>query len=115
MHRDLIIFYSEDGKTTTLNLDDKWSSTILKELMNIAGGDPWKKYVAESTAAGLPAISGEAFHSEVLKPEVKRKVKDNEVLPSLKEYREKNPRIEKPAVDKSHTPTKPKPKSSSPP
>ena len=101
-----------DGKTTTLNLHDKWSSTILKELMNIAGGDPWKKYVAESTAAGLPAIFGEAFHSEDMKPEVKRQAKDKEPLPSLKEYREKNPPTEKPSADKSHTP---KPKSSSSP
>ena len=76
--------------------------------MTVAGGDPWKKYVAESTAAGLPPIVGEAFQQGILKSEVERKVKDTEVLPSLKEYRAKNP--PKPDVDKSSTPN-----SSSPP
>lgn len=103
-------FYSENGKTTTLNLHDKWSSTILKELMTIAGGDPWKKYVAESTAAGLPPVFGEAFQQGIMKSEVKREVKDTELLPSLNEFRAKNPPTEKPDVDKSLTP-----KSSSPP
>jgi hypothetical protein len=98
----LIYFsYSENGKTSTLNLENKWSSTILKELMTIAGGDPWKKHVAMSTAAGLPPVFGEAFQQGIIKAEVERKVKeDTEPLPSLKEYRAKNP----PDVDKSSTP-----------
>jgi len=91
----------ENGKTTTLNLHNKWSTTILKELMTIAGGDPWKKHVAMSTAAGLPPVFGEAFQQGIIKAEVERKVKeDTEPLPSLKEYRAKNP----PDVDKSSTP-----------
>jgi len=95
----------ENGKTTTLNLDDKWSTTILKELMTIAGGDPWKKHVAASKAAGLPPVFGEAFQQGIIKSEVEQKVKgDTEPLPSLKEYRAKNPPTEKPDVDKSSTP-----------
>lgn len=98
-------FYSENGKTTTLNLDNKWSTTILKELMTIAGGDPWKKHVAASAAAGLPLISGEAFQQGIIKSEVKRKVKEEtQPLPSLKEYRAKNPPTEKPDMAKSSTP-----------
>jgi small subunit ribosomal protein S25 len=93
-----------------LNLHNKWSSTILTELMTIAGGDPWKTYVAESTSAGLPPVIGESFQREVIKTEVERKQKDTELLPSLKEYRARNPPTDKPDVDKSSTP-----KSSSPP
>ena len=67
--------------------------------MTIAGGDPWKKHVAISTAAGLPTVLGEAFQQGVIEAEVKRKVKkDTEPLPSLKEYRAKNPPTEKPDV-----------------
>lgn len=104
-------FYSENGRTATLNLDNKWSTTILKELMAIAGGDPWKKHVAASTAAGLPPVFGEAFQQGIIKSEVERKgQKDTEPLPSLKEYRAKNPPTEKPDVVKSSTP----PESSTP-
>ena len=59
--------------------------------MTIAGGDPWKKYVAESTAAGLPLVIGEAFQHKMMKSEVEREVEDTEPLPSLKEFRAKNP------------------------
>lgn len=78
--------------------------------MTIAGGDPWKKHVAASTAAGLPPVFGEKFQQGIMKSEVERKVKDTELLPSLKEYLAKNPPTEKPDVDKSSTP-----KSSPPP
>jgi len=82
----------EDGKTKLLDLHDKWSTTILKELMTIAGGDPWKKYVAESTTAGLPPIIGLGTQHEMMKSEVER---DTEPLPSLKEFRARNPPTEK--------------------
>ena len=72
--------------------------------MTIAGGDPWKKHVAASTAAGLPPVFGEAFQRGIIKSEVERKVKDKKPLPSLKEYRAMNPLTEKPDVDKPSTP-----------
>lgn len=99
------ILFSEDGKTSVLNLHDKWSTTILKELMTIAGGDPWKKYVAASTAAGLPTVVGEAFQHKMMKSEAERKVNDTELPlpPSLKEFRAKNPPTEKPDAGKSST------------
>jgi len=87
---------SESGKITTLNLHNKWSTTILKELMTVAGGDPWKKHVAVSTAAGLPTVIGEAFQRKMMKSEVERGVEDTESLPSLKEFRAKNPPTQKP-------------------
>lgn len=59
--------------------------------MTVAGGDPWKKHVATSTAAGLPTVMGEAFQHKTMKSEVERKVKDTKPLPSLKEFRARNP------------------------
>lgn len=97
-------FYSEDGKTTILDLHNKWSTTILKELMTIAGGDPWKKHVAASTMAGLPVIVGEAFQHKMMKSEVEREVKDTEPLPSLKEFLARNPPTEKPGTSQPTTP-----------
>ncbi|KAF9042124.1 hypothetical protein BJ165DRAFT_1315982, partial [Panaeolus papilionaceus] len=48
-----------DGKTHKVDISDKWSTSILKEIMEKAGGDPWKTHVAESKAAGLPVLPGE--------------------------------------------------------
>lgn len=74
--------------------------------MTIAGGDPWKKHVATSTAAGLPVVPGEALQQGVIEVRRKKKTKeDKEPLPSLKEYRAMNPPTEKPDVDKSSSPT----------
>lgn len=92
-----------------LNLHNKWSTTILKELMTIAGGDPWKKHVVASTMAGLPPVVGEAFQRQMMKSEVERNVQDTELLPSLREFRAKNPPTQQPDIDKT-----PVPKSSSP-
>ena len=75
--------------------------------MTIAGGDPWKRHVAASTAAGLPPVVGEAFQ-RTLKSGVERKAKeDTEPLPSLKEYRAMNPPTKKPDVGESFTPPTP--------
>lgn len=106
----LFVYYSEDGKTTLLDLHDKWSTTILKELMTIAGGDPWKKYVAESMTAGLPPVIGEGTQHKMMKNEVERKGKDTGPLPSLKEFRARNPPTEKPntvnaSISESSTPS----------
>ncbi|KAG9310381.1 hypothetical protein JVU11DRAFT_9516 [Chiua virens] len=49
----------EDGKTSTIDLSNKWSTTIAKELMDLAGGDPWKAYKSAALAAGHPILPGE--------------------------------------------------------
>lgn len=72
--------------------------------MTIAGGDPWKQYVAASTAAGLPVVAGEAFQWKVMKSETKNREKDTKPLPSLKEFRAMNPPTEKPDAGQSSTP-----------
>jgi small subunit ribosomal protein S25 len=40
-------------------MSNKWSTTIAKELMDLAGGDPWKEHKAAAQAAGLPILPGE--------------------------------------------------------
>ncbi|KIK43841.1 hypothetical protein CY34DRAFT_803346 [Suillus luteus UH-Slu-Lm8-n1] len=49
----------EDGAKTTIDISNKWSTSITKELMDLAGGDPWKEYKAAAQAAGLPILPGE--------------------------------------------------------
>ena len=50
---------SEDGSTSTIDLAHKWSTTIAKELMDLAGGEPWRAYKASALAAGHPVLPGE--------------------------------------------------------
>jgi small subunit ribosomal protein S25 len=50
---------TEDGEKTTIDMSNKWSTTIAKELMDLAGGDPWKEHKAAAQAAGLPVLPGE--------------------------------------------------------
>ncbi|KAF8060863.1 hypothetical protein FPV67DRAFT_310636 [Lyophyllum atratum] len=74
-----------NGKQHTLDMHEKWSTTILKELMEVAGGEPWAKWKVEAAAAGLPLIPGEEAENLVVKrPAATR-------LPSLKVYRETAP------------------------
>lgn len=35
-----------------MDLSQKWSSVILEELMDVAGGDRWSRYKRERAAAG---------------------------------------------------------------
>jgi hypothetical protein len=42
-----------------LTLHEKWSSTILEELMDTAGGRAWEAWKAEQTSAGEPVVEGE--------------------------------------------------------
>ncbi|KIJ58722.1 hypothetical protein HYDPIDRAFT_102069 [Hydnomerulius pinastri MD-312] len=49
----------QDGTKSTIDMSNKWSTTIAKELMDLAGGDPWKAYKAATLAAGQPLLPGE--------------------------------------------------------
>lgn len=60
-------------------MHEKWSSAILKDLMNLAGGDPWQVYKAKRQAEGLPLIPGEEKESSV--------PKRSPHLPSLQSFR----------------------------
>ena len=48
-------------------MHEKWSTAILKELMEVAGGDPWRQWKLEATAAGLPLVAGEGNEDRVVK------------------------------------------------
>jgi hypothetical protein len=50
---------SDDGSTKTLDLHAKWSTTIVKELMETAGGESWARWKAEANASGSPLVPGE--------------------------------------------------------
>ncbi|KAF8972576.1 hypothetical protein BDZ97DRAFT_1752467 [Flammula alnicola] len=78
----------ENGTVQKLDLQDKWSTTILKELMEVAGGDPWKRHVAESKSAGMPLLPGEHLHQAEERRLKVRKWKRGEVkvLPTLQEH-----------------------------
>ncbi|KAF8898331.1 hypothetical protein BD779DRAFT_1483386 [Infundibulicybe gibba] len=70
-----------DGQQHTLDMHEKWSTVILKELMEMAGGDPWKQWKAEATSRGLAVIPGEEKEPAVIQ-------RPNAVsLPSLKLFR----------------------------
>ncbi|KAF9466895.1 hypothetical protein BDZ94DRAFT_1125798, partial [Collybia nuda] len=70
-----------NGQQKTLDLHEKWSTTILKELMDVAGENSWFQWKAEAKASGLPIVPGEERESLV----VKRPSSGS--LPSLKVYR----------------------------
>jgi small subunit ribosomal protein S25 len=72
---------SENGQQKTLDLHEKWLTTILKELMEVAGGDPWFQWKTEAKAAGLPVVPGEENESKAVKRPPKIR------LPSLQMYR----------------------------
>ncbi|KAI6137406.1 hypothetical protein F5141DRAFT_1080992 [Pisolithus sp. B1] len=51
--------YTENGTIKTMDMSHKWSTTITKELMDVAGGDAWKAYKMAALKAGHPLLPGE--------------------------------------------------------
>ncbi|KAJ7219974.1 hypothetical protein GGX14DRAFT_584885 [Mycena pura] len=47
-----------DGKTQSMNLHAKWSSTIVRELMDTAGSLAWARWKTEAERSGVPIIHG---------------------------------------------------------
>ncbi|EIW86243.1 hypothetical protein CONPUDRAFT_114374 [Coniophora puteana RWD-64-598 SS2] len=56
----------ENGSTTVIAMEKKWSSVIVKELMDLAGGDAWAQHKAAATAAGQPILPGEEERQKAL-------------------------------------------------
>jgi hypothetical protein len=79
---------TEKGTSETLDLSNKWSTVIVKELMERAGGASWAEWKVSARAAGLPLVPGE--QSEKLKgkapPKVVLKPKLAEVFKGLPDY-----------------------------
>ncbi|KAF5376894.1 hypothetical protein D9615_007201 [Tricholomella constricta] len=90
-----------NGKQTTLDLHEKWSSTILKELMELAGGEPWAKWKAQAAASGLPVVPGEENEHRVVNRPTRTP------LPSLKVFRASAPPPEGVNPDNSIPPDSP--------
>ncbi|KAJ2915640.1 hypothetical protein MD484_g4752, partial [Candolleomyces efflorescens] len=80
---ELVVAFT-DGRSTTLNLQDKFSKSILSELMETAGDKSWKEYKT------LQANSGEPLFPST---SIKRKIPaaEAEKLPSLQTFRDSNP------------------------
>ncbi|KAJ7178651.1 hypothetical protein C8R43DRAFT_974119 [Mycena crocata] len=57
-----------DGKSRTLNLHGKWSTAIVRELMDSSGSPAWARWKAEAARAGLPLVPGEE-HAENVEEE----------------------------------------------
>ncbi|KAG5337488.1 hypothetical protein C0989_009524 [Termitomyces sp. Mn162] len=70
-----------DGTQKTIDMHEKWSTTILKELMEVAGGEPWKKWEQEARASGQPVVPGEENERNIVKRPTL------EPLPSLNVFR----------------------------
>jgi hypothetical protein len=50
---------AEDGSSQTLSLAHKWSSTIVRELMDLAGGSSWERWKAHAHETGVSVVPGE--------------------------------------------------------
>ncbi|KAF5361664.1 hypothetical protein D9758_007302 [Tetrapyrgos nigripes] len=48
-----------DGRHTVIDLNNKWSTTILKELMEVSGGDAWQKWKRTAQSEEKPVVPGE--------------------------------------------------------
>jgi small subunit ribosomal protein S25 len=84
---------TDGGRVKIVDMDAKTSSTILKEVMSIAGGDPWKTHVEKATKAGTPIFPGEPLDDEQTKQASKKE--GGKPLPNLWEFRKANPEKEK--------------------
>ncbi|KAK0463892.1 uncharacterized protein EV420DRAFT_1520602 [Desarmillaria tabescens] len=93
----------EDGKQKTLDLHEKWSTTIVKELMDTAGTEGWTRWKTNALASGLPIVPGEENEAKA------RVSMDVTRLPSLKEFRAAKQRVEaaNPKANPPRTTTKP--------
>ncbi|ESK95561.1 hypothetical protein Moror_12635 [Moniliophthora roreri MCA 2997] len=76
----------DNGTSKTIDMNSKWSTRILKELMELAGGDPWRKWQRTAERQGLPLAPGEEKEAEIPAP-----IPGMLPLPNLKAYREAHP------------------------
>jgi small subunit ribosomal protein S25 len=53
-----ISFHTADGRKQSIDIHNKWSSTIFQELMDTAGGNSWTRWKTERAEAGLPVVDG---------------------------------------------------------
>ena len=67
-------------------MQQKWSTTILKELMDLAGGVSWAQWKSHAQASGQPVAPGEENEARIkTTPSA-----GGAVLPTLQEFRAAN-------------------------
>ncbi|KAF9482390.1 hypothetical protein BDN70DRAFT_853419 [Pholiota conissans] len=83
----------ENGTVQKLDMDEKWSTSITKELMDLTGSPEWQKHVFSCKNAGLPILPGADVH-EIEERKLQAQPKKDTTagkLPSLAEYLKANP------------------------
>lgn len=63
-------------------MQDKWSTTILQELLDISGGDPWKKWKRTASARHIPLLPGADKADAYVPPD-----RGSTTLPNLYQWR----------------------------
>ncbi|KAF9073980.1 hypothetical protein BDP27DRAFT_1390739 [Rhodocollybia butyracea] len=48
----------DNGSRKIISMQDKWSTTILQELLELSGGEPWKKWQRTASTRGVPLLPG---------------------------------------------------------
>ncbi|KAJ6577257.1 hypothetical protein B0H19DRAFT_932569 [Mycena capillaripes] len=77
-----------DGKSETLNLHAKWSTAIVRELMDLAASPSWERWKAEAGRTGLLLIPG-AEHEPATTEALSEQIPEPRF--SLDEWRAKHP------------------------
>ena len=67
-------------------MQQKWSTTILKELMDLAGGDSWAQWKSHAQASGQPVAPGEENEAHMKTAPSAGEA----ILPTLQEFRAAN-------------------------
>ncbi|KAF4623313.1 hypothetical protein D9613_001524 [Agrocybe pediades] len=75
----------ESGKVETVDMNDKFSSKILRELMDKAGDDLWRRHVADCKKTGAPVLP------DAPTPKPTKKAESTKDLPNLEEFFKANP------------------------
>ncbi|KIK66057.1 hypothetical protein GYMLUDRAFT_158496 [Collybiopsis luxurians FD-317 M1] len=76
----------ENGSRKTIDMNDKWSTTITQELLDLSGGEPWKKWKRRAAEQGLPILPGHERATEYVPPN-----RGAATFPNLREWKESAP------------------------
>ncbi|KAF5382835.1 hypothetical protein D9757_007317 [Collybiopsis confluens] len=76
----------ENGSVKTINMHDKWSTSITEEILNITGGDPWKHWKRKANEQNLPILPGHDRASSYTPPN-----RGSATYPNLQEWKNSAP------------------------
>ncbi|KAE9402006.1 hypothetical protein BT96DRAFT_879857 [Gymnopus androsaceus JB14] len=75
-----------NGAVKAIDMHDKWSTTILHELLETSGGEPWRRWKASASKSGVPLFPGEEQAAAYVPP-----IRGAATFPNLKEWRASAP------------------------